>query len=109
MQPQAAAWSLVSLPERSRLPPSLYLGWLLLWGHLGSDENDFDPFFTPKMRKMEHGSRSRRSPGNGITSGCLEPPALNRSFEIASGPILWLAGAPETEPPAAAWSLLSLN
>ena len=71
-----------------------------------------DPFFTPKMRKMEHGSRSRwsrRSPGNEITSGCLEPPALNRPFEIASGPILWLAGAPEMEPPAAAWSLLSLT
>ena len=26
----------------------------LLWGHLGTDENDFDPFFTPKMRKKEH-------------------------------------------------------
>ena len=25
----------------------------LLWGHLGMDENDFDPFFTPKMGKME--------------------------------------------------------
>ena len=24
-----------------------------LWGHLGVDEIDFDPFFIPKMRKME--------------------------------------------------------
>ena len=26
----------------------------LLWGHLGRYENDFDPFFTPKMRKKSH-------------------------------------------------------
>ena len=26
----------------------------LLWGHLGTDENDFDIFFTPEMCKMEH-------------------------------------------------------
>ena len=26
----------------------------LLWGHIGMDENDFDPFSTPKMRKMAH-------------------------------------------------------
>ena len=26
----------------------------LFWGHLGTDENDFDSFFTLKMRKMEH-------------------------------------------------------
>ena len=54
MQPQAAAQSPVSRPDRARLPPSLYFGWLLLWGHLGEDENDFDPFFSSKMRKMEH-------------------------------------------------------
>ena len=73
MEPPAAAWSLLSLPHRLRLPQSLYLGWLLLWGHLKGDENDFDLFFTPKMRKMEHRSWSRWSPGNGITGGCLEP------------------------------------
>ena len=33
----------------------------LLWGQLGSDENDFDPFFTPKIRKMEHARHCRRS------------------------------------------------
>ena len=47
-----------------------------LRGHLGMDENDFDPFFSPKMRKMEHRtwrSRSRRSPGNATTGGCAEP------------------------------------
>ena len=75
MQPQAAAWSLVSLPDRLRLPQSLYLGCLLLWGHLRRDENYFDPFFSPKMRKMEHGSRSRwssRSRGNATTGGCAD-------------------------------------
>ena len=54
MQPQAAAQSPISRLDRARLPPSLYFGWLLLWGHLGEDENDFDPFFSSKMRKMEH-------------------------------------------------------
>ena len=54
MQPQAAAQSPVSRPDHARLPPSLYFGWLLLWGHLGEDENDFDSFFSSKMRKMEH-------------------------------------------------------
>ena len=42
----------------------------LLWGHLGTDENDFDHFFTPKMRKMEHrpwNRWSRRSHGNDAT------------------------------------------
>ena len=73
MQPQAAAWSLVSLPDRSRLPPSLHFGWQLLWDHLGRDENDFDPFFSPKMRKMEHSRWSRWIPGNGTTGGCVEP------------------------------------
>ena len=53
MEPPAAAWSLLSLPHRLRLPQSLYFGWLLLWGHLGKVESDFDTFFTPKMRKME--------------------------------------------------------
>ena len=29
--------------------------WFLkLWGHLDRDENDFDSFFTPKMRKKSH-------------------------------------------------------
>ena len=29
--------------------------WFLkLWAHLDRDENDFDPFFTPKMRKKSH-------------------------------------------------------
>ena len=45
----------------------------LLWGHLGTVECDFDPFFTPKMRKMEHRSWSSRSPGNATTGGCAEP------------------------------------
>ena len=54
MQPQAAVQSPISRPDRARLPPSLYFGWLLLWGHLGEDENDFDQFFSPKMREMEH-------------------------------------------------------
>ena len=39
----------------------------LLWGHLGTDENDFDPFFQPKLSKMEHRSWSRRSHGNDAT------------------------------------------
>ena len=30
-------------------------------GHLGEDENDFDSFFSSKMRKMEHIRRSRWS------------------------------------------------
>ena len=45
----------------------------LLWGHLGKDENDFDPFFTPKMRKMEQIRRSRRSHGNDATGRSAEP------------------------------------
>ena len=28
--------------------------FLKLWGHLDRDENDFDSFFTPKMRKKSH-------------------------------------------------------
>ena len=51
----------------------------LLWGHLGEVENDFDPFFTPKMRKMEHARHSRHSRhcrwshGNDATSRAAEP------------------------------------
>ena len=33
--------------------PVLSDDWLL-WGQLGGSENDFNIFFTPKMRKMEH-------------------------------------------------------
>ena len=44
-----------------------------LFGHLGMDENDFDPFFTPKMRKMEHRSWSRRSHGNDATGRAADP------------------------------------
>ena len=50
----------------------------LLWGHLGTDENDFDPFFTPKMRKMEHSRRSRWSHGNDAT-GCAAEPRSTRA------------------------------
>ena len=28
--------------------------FLKLWGHLDRDENDFDSFFTPKMRKRRN-------------------------------------------------------
>ena len=69
--------------------------WLLC-GHLEMDENDFDPFFTPKMRKMEHRSRSSRrswSPGNATTGGCMEPRFLTGPYEIASEPVLWLPAA----------------
>ena len=52
MQPQAAAWSLVPHAPGVRL-----------WDHLGRDENDFDPFFTPKMRKMEHAGGEAGEPG----------------------------------------------
>ena len=31
MQPQAAAQIPVSRPDRARVSPSLYFGWLLLW------------------------------------------------------------------------------
>ena len=92
MQPRAAARSFRS---RARPSPRLYLGWLMLQTIL-EDENDFDPFFTPKMRKMELGSRSRWSrwsPGNGTTGGCVEPPFLTAPFEIASEPVLGLAAA----------------
>ena len=51
----------------------------LLWGHLGEVKNDFDPFFTPKVRKMEHAG------GAGAGSA---------------------GGAPEMEPQAAAGSLV---
>ena len=70
MQPQAAAWSLVPHAPGVRL-----------WDHLGRDENDFNPFFTPKMRKMEHGrwSRwSRWSHGNDAT-GCAAEPRSTRA------------------------------
>ncbi len=30
------------------------LWFLKLWGHLDRDENDFDFFFIPKMRKKSH-------------------------------------------------------
>ena len=45
----------------------------LLWGHLGGDENDFDPFFTPKMHKMVHTRWSRWSHGNDATGRAAEP------------------------------------
>ena len=45
-------------------------------GHLEKDENDLDPFFTPKMRKMEHAGGDPGDPGE--------------------------AGAPEMQPRAAA-------
>ena len=53
----------------------------LLWGHLGKVGNDFDPFFTPKMRKMEHTSWSRWSRwshGNDAT-GCAAEPRSTRA------------------------------
>ena len=55
----------------------------LLWGHLEVG-NDFDSFFTPKMRKMEHSrrirwiQRSRRSHGNAAT-GCAAEPRSTRA------------------------------
>ena len=48
----------------------------LLGGHLGKVENDFDPFFTPKMRKMEHIRWSRWSTwshGNDAMGRSAEP------------------------------------
>ena len=45
----------------------------LLWGHLGKVENDFEPFFSPKMRKMDHIRRSRWSHGNDATGCAAEP------------------------------------
>ena len=56
--------------------PVSTVGIWLLWCHLGKLENDFDSFFTPKMRKMEHArwSRwSRRSDGNDATGRSAEP------------------------------------
>ena len=50
----------------------------LLWGQLGSDENDFDPFFTPKMRKMEH---ARHCHGNDATGRSAEPHNLARTCQ----------------------------
>ena len=51
----------------------------LLWGHLGTDENDFDPFFSSKMRKMEQIRRSRWSRwshGNDAMGRSAEPRSI---------------------------------
>ena len=53
----------------------------LLWGHLGTDENDFDPFVTPKMRKMEHSRWSRWSHRNDATGRSAEPHSLARTCQ----------------------------
>ena len=48
----------------------------LLWGHPGKIEIDFDPFFTPKMRKMAQirwTTWSRRSHGNDAMGRSAEP------------------------------------
>ena len=60
----------------------------LLWGHLGKVGNDFDPFFTPKMRKMEHRSWSRRSHGNDATGRSAEPHSLAKAL-VGSQKPLW--------------------
>ena len=44
--------------------------------HLGEVKNDFDSFFSPKNRKMEHRSRSRWSHGNDATGRSAEPHSL---------------------------------
>ena len=56
--------------------------WFLkLWGHLDRDENDFDSFFTPKMRKRRHSgtapemvsrpaAQGLRQRAGGIRSSC---------------------------------------
>ena len=61
--------------------------------HIGEVENDFDPFFTPKMRKSEHRTHSARSHRNATTGGCVELRFPTRSFEPALKPVLWLAAA----------------
>ena len=83
MEPHAAARSL-SAP--SKPSPRLYLGWLLLrvilevaLGQLGGDENDFDAFFTHKMRKMEHASGEAGAPE-------MEPHAAARGLSTPSKP-----------------------
>ncbi len=55
-------------------------------GHLGSvlgqlegDENDFDTFFSPKMRKMEHAGGAGGAPE-------MEPHAAARSLSAPSKP-----------------------
>ena len=50
-------------------------------GHLGKDENDFDSFFSSKMRKMEHSRRSRWSDGNDATARSAEPHSLARTCQ----------------------------
>ena len=77
ISPLAAA-GICSISTVDICPVSTEDIWLL-WGHLGKVENDFDPFFTPKMRKMEQirWSRwnrwSRRSHGNDATGRAAEP------------------------------------
>ena len=47
--------------------------------HLGEVENDFDSFFSPKMRKMEHSRWSRWRDGNDATGRFAEPHSLART------------------------------
>ena len=92
MEPPAAAWSLLSLPDHLRLPQSLYFGWLLLWGHLRRVENDFDPFFTPKMFKMEFIRRCPAEPDGMVAETLKRNPANH-----ARWPGLWhLSKLPQT-------------
>ena len=48
--------------EAFRLEMLKNLWFLKLWGHLDRDENDFDSFFSPKMRKKEHEHNRRTQP-----------------------------------------------
>ena len=70
-----SAADICPVPTADICPVSTEAFWLL-WGHLGRDQNDFDPFFTPKMGKMEHARHCRycrRSHGNDATSRAAEP------------------------------------
>ena len=63
------------------IPVSTNDMWVL-WGHLGKVENDFDPFFTPKMFKMELDQEHDRrgpaptggAPGYGVKRPQADPP-----------------------------------
>ena len=60
----------------------------LLWGHLGKVENDFDPFFTPKMRKLEQISLcrwSRWSHGNDAMGRAAELRIQRRGSRTRAG------------------------
>ena len=61
--------------------------FLKLWGHLDRDENDFDSFFTPNMRKNNTsmiGTRPRKCRHAPLLRASVNAPVASRSLATSA-------------------------